>query len=172
MRSICPGGWHKKFLETQRNGLTGNIEKAGFPFNVLGWDRFKTKFASEEEKKYVWTSYEQTAYALDGQIKCAVLLRDKTWLAELSQKIEKALSAIDRDGYIGPIELKKPSTINRWPHMVFFRAVQSYYEETEDDAILEKICNHYLKKPVDALGIREVGETGIIAACRTYLLRI
>lgn len=50
VRSICPGGWHKKFLETQRNGLTGNIEKAGFPFNVLGWDRFKTKSRVRKKK--------------------------------------------------------------------------------------------------------------------------
>lgn len=148
-KNVTPSGWHKRFLETQKAGLTGNIEKAGFPFNALGWDNFKTRFGSEDEKKYVWTSYEQTAYALDGQIKCAVLLKDKEWTEKIAGKIERALCEIDSDGYIGPKELKDPSTINRWPHVVFFRAVQTYYDYTDDKSVVKKISDHYLKKPVD-----------------------
>ena len=149
IKYLFPGGWQKNFLQIQKDGLTGNIEKAGFPFNTLGWDNFKKEFGSEEEKKYVWTSYEQTAYALDGQIKCALLLNDEDWTEQIENKLEQALRAIDSDGYIGPPELKDPAEINRWPHVVFFRAVKSYYDATQDARILHKLCEHYLKKPVD-----------------------
>ena len=159
---IRPNGWYKEFLEIQKRGITGNIEKCGFPFSVLGWDNHKKEFGSEEEKEYLWTSYEQTAYALDGQIKCAILLKDGEWIEKIAKKIEKALQGVDEDGYIGPTELKEPKTTNRWPHVVFFRAVQTYYDYTKDSRIIDKLVAHYLNKVVDYTYFRNVLNTEIM----------
>lgn len=35
--SIKPTGALRRFLETQMDGLTGNIEAAGYPFNLSAW---------------------------------------------------------------------------------------------------------------------------------------
>ena len=36
-KTIHPKGWLEKFLETQMEGLTGNIEAAGDPFDKRAW---------------------------------------------------------------------------------------------------------------------------------------
>ena len=36
MSAIQPKGWLKKYLENQRNGLTGHLEIAGYPFDTAG----------------------------------------------------------------------------------------------------------------------------------------
>ena len=37
LTAIHPEGWLRSYLEKQSRGLTGHLEKAGFPFNTAGW---------------------------------------------------------------------------------------------------------------------------------------
>ena len=48
------------------------------------------------------------------------------------KQINYVLDHADPDGYLGPEFLKAHSELNRWPHVVFFRALIADYEKTHD----------------------------------------
>ena len=138
---IRPSGWLKHFLITQMNGLTGNIEQAGFPFNCVEWG--KEDFKTENENPGWWV-YEQTAYWLDGYLKCAILLDDKFAIEKASKIIYAVIENPDKDGYLGPSFMKNTDGWNRWPHVVFFRACMTLFDYTEDKKIVDALLSHYL----------------------------
>ncbi len=55
--AITPRGWLKQYLVNQRNGLTGHLENAGYPFNTLGWAADSIPGNKSVEK---WWTYEQS----------------------------------------------------------------------------------------------------------------
>ena len=63
--AVKPEGWLKEFLLDMANGLTGNMEVAGYPYDKLGWDMFDVDTTKINENPG-WWAYEQTGYALDG----------------------------------------------------------------------------------------------------------
>ena len=141
---IRPIGFLKKFLQTQMSGLTGHIEEARYPFDTVEWGR-KEYFANNENPN--WWVYEQTAYWLDGFLRCAILLDDKKAIQRAATIIYNVLNDADKDGYLGPVQLKSPDSFNRWPHVVFFRACMALYEYNGDKTIIEKLSGHYLGSP-------------------------
>ncbi|MBQ2286810.1 MAG: hypothetical protein II252_05895 [Clostridia bacterium] len=60
IKNIVPNGWLHTFLENQADGLTGNLEVAGYPFNCCSWDTPNAK--KEKEQFPRWWPYEQTGY--------------------------------------------------------------------------------------------------------------
>lgn len=144
---IRPNAWIEKFLETQLDGLTGHIEHAGFPFNVVKWG--EPDYKKDNGGNPGWWVYEQTAYWVDGLIRCALLLNNQKYLTQAKDIIYSVFANADEDGYLGPDFLKENQPWNRWPHVVFFRACMALYEYTEDTVILEKLTAHYLNNRVD-----------------------
>ncbi len=161
MRRIKPNGWIRNFLNTQMHGLTGNIRACGFPFDEVSWGKPDVETDCENPS---WWVYEQTAYAFDGLTRTAILLDDKNKLEEVKRTIYYVLNNADKDGYLGPKFLKDNSrcieTIdarwNRWPHVVFFRALIAYYDFSKDDNIIKAITRHYLESEYDYSYGREV----------------
>ena len=141
IKEIKPNGWLKSFIETQMSGLTGNISQAGFPFDCIEWG--KEDYAKESENP-MWWVYEQTAYWLDGFIRCAILLNDDKAIKKASNIIYSAINKADKDGYIGPLFMKETDGWNRWPHVVFFRACMALYDYTNDRKIIDALTKHYL----------------------------
>jgi len=141
LTSIEPRGWLKTYLEKQRDGLTGHLEVAGPPFDSGGWTnpKIKTQTALAD-----WWPYEQTAYWVDGMIRCGLLLQDEFLISKAKEQIDFVLDNPDVDGYLGPNHLKDPDDNNRWPHMVFFRALMAYHAATKDDRVVPRLTNHYL----------------------------
>ena len=150
---IRPNGWIRQFLETQLNGLTGHIEEAGYPFDTVSWG--EPDYASDNENPQWWV-YEQTAYWLDGMLRCAILLEESDYLNRAQKIIYNVLSQVDPDGYLGPKFLKVNEPWNRWPHVVFFRACMALYEYNQDPVILQKLTAHYLESPADYTEARDV----------------
>jgi hypothetical protein len=137
--AITPRGWLWKYLDNQRNGLTGHLdEAAGAPFDKLK----HTKLTSDNWYAH---EFEQVSYWIDGMIRCGYLLRDEFLINKAKEQIEYVLRNPDRDGYLGPQSLKEsPHGGNRWPHTVFFRAVMAYYSVNKDKSILDALMRHYL----------------------------
>ena len=86
-----PKGHIKDFLKTQLKGLTGHIENAGYPFNLVEWGQADILTDNENPS---WWVYEQTAYWLDGYIRCAILLEDEKALAHGKQIIYNVFSVV------------------------------------------------------------------------------
>lgn len=148
-------GWLKDFLKLQENGLTGHLEVAGFPFNLVSWAKEDIDTTSSNNNPGWWV-YEQTAYWLDGMQRCGELLNSEFLLNKAKASFEYVLSHQDEDGYLGPKFLKKTDGWNRWPHVVFFRALLSYYDYTKDERILKAISKHYLNYEVDYSSARDI----------------
>ena len=116
LSAVTPEGWLRRFLEVQRNGLTGHLEAAGFPFNSPGW---ATREVKHETGTY-WWPYEQTAYWVDGMIRCGRLIGDDFLVSKARTQIDYVLKRADKDGYLGPSFLKtedrtQTGRIGEWP---------------------------------------------------------
>ncbi len=150
---ITPRGWLQEFLKTQKSGLTGHMEKAGYPYNETYW-------GSEEHPPYkgiFWWPFEQTAYHIDGMTRTAILLQDEELLAKAEKIIYSVINHPDEDGYIGPKELKEVTDeYTRWSHVIFFRACLALYEHNQDETILNAMAKHYISNPCDYSPIRNV----------------
>ena len=85
---IKPTGILRELLEKQMSGLTGNIEAAGFPYNISLWG--EEDYLSEDGNP-VWWIYEQSAYWVDGFTRAAILLEDKSATARAENIIYKVI---------------------------------------------------------------------------------
>jgi hypothetical protein len=140
IRSIQPQGWLKAYLERQRDGITGHLDKTGgFPFNTDGWAA--PEISDIGHNPY---AYEQTGYWIDGMIRCAHLLQDDALSEKAKRHTDYVLGQPDRDGYLGPLILK---TKTRWPHVVFFRALFAHWSATGDPRIPRALKRHFLSSP-------------------------
>lgn len=137
---VSPRGLLKRFLETQMEGLTGHIEQCGYPFDSVMWS--KEDFTTTNGTP-TWWVYEQTAYWFDGYLRASILLNDEKRIKECEKIVNKVIDQADKEGYLGPSNLKI-GMATRWPHVVFFRACFALYEYNKDEKILEALTKHYL----------------------------
>ena len=154
-KTIHPKGWLEKFLETQMEGLTGNIEAAGDPFDKRAWGN--PEYRPEKADAGAWWPCEQTGYWIDGYTRCAVLLGDAAYRKRAEELIYAVIDHPDADSYLGPAALKRNGkTVFRWPHVVFFRACMALYGYNGDRRIPEAVAAHYLNCPYDYSMDRDV----------------
>ena len=149
---ISPKGWLKQYLINQRDGLTGHLENAGYPFNTAGWAADSITNNSSIEK---WWPYEQNAYWVDGMERCGLLLNDTFLLNKARKSIYYVLAHPDSTGFLGPQFIKPNYERDRWVYAIFFRAWMAEYEATKNPKILEAIKKHYLGDRFAHTGIRE-----------------
>ncbi len=141
LRGIRPAGWTQDFLERQANGLTGNVEVSGYPYGYKFWG---TAQGDTKGSIAAWWPYEQTAYWIDGALKCGYLAGDAGLYQKALEEVDFAIDHAAEDGFIGPDSLRAK---DRWPHAVFFRAVLAQYEITGDRRYLQALIRHYRAMP-------------------------
>ncbi len=141
LRQVRPAGWLQNFLERQASGLTGHVAVSGYPYGFKFWgsqdDDTRGAYAS-------WWPYEQTAYWIDGALKCGYLAGDEQVYRQALEEVDFAVRHAAPDGFIGPANLREK---DRWPHAVFFRAVLAQYEISGDTRYLEALARHYRSTP-------------------------
>lgn len=162
--AIQPTGWLKKTLETQRDGLTGHLENAKYPFDKVWWGADTTSGNKSTEK---WWPYEQNGYWIDGMVRTGYLLNDKFLIEKSTAKTNYVLNHPDKDGYLGPKFMKESAEHDRWAHLVFFRALLAQYSATRDVKILEKLKQHYFSDHYPHSGAREAMNTEILLGIYT-----
>ncbi len=158
LKDIRPDGWLRKYLEIQRDGLTGHPEATGFPFDAEWWGVAESQAGSGKPgyPHNFWGPYEQTAYWIDGAIRCGYLIQDDELVKKAGQTIDYVMAHPDEDGYLGPQLMKHGEEFSRWPFAVFFRAWMARYSVTSEEAILKTLSNHYLSGTRAHIHEREV----------------
>jgi hypothetical protein len=152
LADIRPEGWLRHYLQVQRDGLTGHLEVAGYPFNGDGWA--STGVAGIQGD--VWWPYEQTGYWIDGMMRCGHLLGDRFLIDKARRHVEFVLAHPDPDGYLGPKFMRVPKSNTRWPHAVFFRAMEAEHSASGDKRIPKALARHYLTGTCDHTIARDV----------------
>jgi hypothetical protein len=139
--AIRPEGWLRQYLVSQRDGLTGHLENAGYPFNTPGWlaDKIPENHSIEE-----WWPFEQNAYWVDGMLRCGLLLGDDFLIRKAHRSIDYVLNHPAANGYLGPKLATNTSEIGRWIHVVFGRSLMADHEATRDPRIPAALRKHYL----------------------------
>ncbi|MEE4194742.1 MAG: beta-L-arabinofuranosidase domain-containing protein [Anaerolineae bacterium] len=157
LSSIEPEGWLHRFLLNQRNGLTGHLEAAGYPFNTEGWAMDPVPRRPDGGFWLNWWPYEQTGYWYDGMIRCGHLLKDSFLIDKAMKTVDFVLGNQDEDGYLGPKFLKSnDDSRNRWAHAVYFRTLMAHHSATGDERIIKAMEAHYTSDTNDHSKNRDV----------------
>jgi hypothetical protein len=141
LREIRPAGWLEDFLGRQCKGLTGNVAVSGYPYGYKFWG---SRDDDTKGSYDAWWPYEQTAYWIDGALKCGYLAGDADLYHQALEEVDFAVDHAAADGFIGPDSLRAK---DRWPHTVFFRAVLAQYEISGDVRYLDALVRHYHAMP-------------------------
>ena len=136
--SIQPGGWVRKYLELQRDGLTGHLGEISswLDKNNNAW------FSGNGTGDHGW---EEVPYWLKGYGDLGYILNDAKIIAETRSWLEKVFQSQQPDGYFGPRiiptrEGNRNSTDRNeipdlWPNMIMLWCMQSYYEHSNDQRV-------------------------------------
>ncbi|WP_454879956.1 beta-L-arabinofuranosidase domain-containing protein [Sphingobacterium detergens] len=133
--SIVPQGWLGKYLELQKNGLTGHLGE------ISAWLSKKNNawLSSDGKGDYGW---EEVPYWLKGYANLGYILKDPKIIAESKIWLEAAIKSQRPDGYFGPLMLRnnKPDL---WGNMIMLWCLQSYYEYSADQRVLTLMTNYF-----------------------------
>jgi len=140
--SIKPEGWILKYLELQRDGLTGKLGE------ISAWLEKKNNawFSGTGKGDHGW---EEVPYWLKGYGDMGYILNDKGIIAETKSWLEKVFQSQRPDGFFGPGEVvrNKENKIVKipdlWPNMIMLWCLQSYYEYSNDKRVIPFMTKYF-----------------------------
>ena len=139
--SIQPEGWIKKYLELQRDGLTGHLGE------ISAWLEKKNNawFSDSGKGERGW---EEVPYWLKGYGDLGYLLHDEKIINETRLWLEKVFKSQRSDGYFGPVTIVKNNkhpegVIDLWPNMIMLWTLQSYYDYSHDDRVINLMDKYF-----------------------------
>ncbi len=141
--SIQSGGWLKRFLEFQRDGLTGKLNEISIWLEKKnnGW------YSGDGTGERGW---EEVPYWLKGYGDLGYVLNDKKIIAETKQWIEKVFQSQRADGSFGPMAVEKSYLNNNdgdspdlWPNMIMMWCMQSYAEYSNDPLVIPFMLKYF-----------------------------
>ncbi|GAA3995052.1 glycoside hydrolase family 127 protein [Mucilaginibacter dorajii] len=133
--SIKAGGWLKKALELQRDGLTGNLGE------ISVW-LSKTNNAwlnKEGTGEYGW---EELPYWLKGYANIGYMLGDQKIIKEAKFWIDAVLNNQRDNGDFGPARTNKGNR-DLWTNMPMLWCLQSYYEYSKDPRVIPFMTKYF-----------------------------
>ncbi len=135
--AIKPGGWLKKQLELQRDGLTGNLGE------ISVWlSKTNNAWLNKSGKgKYGW---EELPYWLKGYGDIAYMLKNKIMLQQTKFWINAVFKNQRVNGDFGPANETAPGRRDLWGNMPMLWCLQSYFEYANDSRVL-RLMKAYFK---------------------------
>ncbi len=135
--SIKPGGWVRKALELQREGLTGNLGEIS-----IWLSKTDNAWLNKDGKgKYGW---EELPYWLKGYANIGYVLNDEKMIKEAKFWIDAVLNNQRDNGDFGPAVEKGAGKRDLWTNMPMLWCLQSYYEYSKDPRVI-KLMTKYFK---------------------------
>lgn len=133
--SIEAGGWLKKAMELQRDGLTGNLGEIS-----IWLSKTDNAWLNKDGKgTYGW---EELPYWLKGYADIGYMLHDRKMIAGAMFWINAVLNNQRADGDFGPAVEKKGSR-DLWTNMPMLWCLQSYYEYSKDIRVLPFMTRYF-----------------------------
>lgn len=131
--SIHPTGWVGRYLELQRDGLTGHLDE------ISAWLDKENNAWLTSGGDHGW---EEVPYWLKGYSDLAYILGDKKMLKETKLWIEAILNSQRPDGSFGPVNMHgdKPEL---WAQMIALSTLQTYYEYSGDERVIKLMTNYF-----------------------------
>jgi len=130
---VKPQGWLKKYIELQRDGLTGHLGE------ISAW---------LDKKNNAWLNtggdagWEEVPYWLKGYANIAYILEDPQMLAETQSWIEAVFASQQPSGYFGPDNIRNGRR-ELWANMIMLWCLQSYYEYSGDQRVINLMTNYF-----------------------------
>jgi hypothetical protein len=133
--SIKAGGWLKKALELQRDGLTGNLGE------ISVWlSKTNNAWLNKEGKgEYGW---EELPYWLKGYANIGYMLGDQKIIKEAKFWIDVVLNNQRDNGDFGPARINKGNR-DLWTNMPMLWCLQSYYEYSKDPRVIPFMTKYF-----------------------------
>ena len=131
--AVKPEGWLKKYLELQRDGLTGHLGE------ISAWLNKKDNAWLNTGGQNGW---EEVPYWLKGYGNLAYILDDPKMIAETKVWLEAVFRSQQPDGYFGPITIRNGKK-DLWANMIMLWALQSYYEYSGDKRVISLMTNYF-----------------------------
>ena len=131
--SIKPAGWIGRYLQLQRDGLTGHLGE------ISAW-------LEKENNAWLTTGgnhgWEEVPYWLKGYSDLAYILGDEQMIAETKTWIEAVFKSQREDGFFGPANFSngKPEL---WAQMIMLSTLQTYYEYTQDERVIDLMTRYF-----------------------------
>lgn len=134
-KELKPGGWLRRQLEIQAEGLSGNLHKIWPDIRDSAW------IGGNRE------GWERVPYWLDGFIPLAYLLENEEMIATVKKYIDAIVLAQDEDGWICPCKKDERAKYDTWATQLICKVLKVYYDCSGDeripDVIYSVLKNYY-----------------------------
>ena len=133
--SVRPQGWVLRYLELQRDGLTGKLGTLSAWLDKKG----NAWYSGNGQGDHGW---EEVPYWLKGYGDLGYILNDPAIIAGTKDWLEKVFASQQSDGWFGPrlgadgSREIKGGTPDLWPNMIMLFCMQSYYDYSHDPRVL------------------------------------
>ena len=131
--AVQPRGWLREMLVRQSQGLNGQLG------TVSAWLEKENNQWLSDSGDHGW---EEVPYWLRGYCSLAYILDDEAMKREAQVWFEGVLTHLKDDGFLGPKNTSngRPEV---WAQMVMLWALQTYFEYSGDERVLEAMTNYF-----------------------------
>jgi len=136
--AIKPGGWLRRSLEIEADGMTGRLTE------ISPWCKADgNAWLSPAGEGH--SGWEELPYWLKGFGDLGYVLRDERIMKESRRWIEGILASQREDGWFGPRSNLKnvDGKSDIWPNMIALNCLQSFYEFTQDKRVLGFMLKYF-----------------------------